>query len=175
LDRPAAIQCAVRRAGVLRDQGRQDRRDAQGRRVPDADAGVLERHGPHRWSAQLLARRREQRRQGTAGTEQRRVAWVCASPVPSGQCDQHREDRVMSSYDPGAPRSLFTTEGTETPAEFMSSVSSVSSVSSEANPPATLLSREDCEALAKKVLSFATADETRVTISSSASGNMRFA
>ncbi len=29
-----------------------------------------------------------------------------------------------------------------------------------------LLSRDECEALAKKVLSFATADETRVTINS---------
>ena len=40
---------------------------------------------------------------------------------------------------------------------------------------ATLLTREQCEAIAKKVLSFAKADETRVTISSSANGNMRFA
>ncbi|HEU4997069.1 MAG TPA: TldD/PmbA family protein [Gemmatimonadaceae bacterium] len=37
------------------------------------------------------------------------------------------------------------------------------------------MTRDECEALAKKVLSFATADETRVTIGSSASGNMRFA
>ena len=65
----------------------------------------------------------------------------------------------MSTYkeatNSGAPRSLFA-------------------------PPrntaaATLISREDAEALAKKVLSFATADETRVTINSSAPGNMRFA
>jgi predicted Zn-dependent protease len=40
-------------------------------------------------------------------------------------------------------------------------------------PP--LLSRADAEALIKKVLSFATADETRVTINNSANGNMRFA
>ncbi|MDB4917664.1 MAG: peptidase modulator of gyrase [Gemmatimonadetes bacterium] len=53
-------------------------------------------------------------------------------------------------HEPGAPRSLF-------PA------------------PVTLLSREDCDAIAKKVLSFATADETRVTISSTTQGNMRFA
>lgn len=38
-----------------------------------------------------------------------------------------------------------------------------------------LITREEAEALAKKVLSFATADETRVTINSSANGNMRFA
>jgi predicted Zn-dependent protease len=53
----------------------------------------------------------------------------------------------------GAPRSLFTPFA----------------------PPPTLLSREQCEAIAKKVLSFAKADETRVTVSSSANGNMRFA
>ena len=42
-------------------------------------------------------------------------------------------------------------------------------------PPPALLSREQCEAITKKVLSFAKADETRVTIASSANGNMRFA
>lgn len=57
---------------------------------------------------------------------------------------------MSTVHEPGAPRSLF-------PA------------------PVTLLSREECEAIAKKVLSFATADETRVTISSTAQGNMRFA
>jgi predicted Zn-dependent protease len=57
---------------------------------------------------------------------------------------------VTTSHDSGAPRSLF-------PAAV------------------ALLSREDCEAIAKKVLSFATADETRVTISSTTEGNMRFA
>lgn len=41
--------------------------------------------------------------------------------------------------------------------------------------PPTLLTREQCDAIAKKVLSFAKADETRVTVSSSANGNMRFA
>lgn len=41
--------------------------------------------------------------------------------------------------------------------------------------PPTLLTREQCEAIAKKVLGFAKADETRVTISSAANGNMRFA
>jgi len=38
-----------------------------------------------------------------------------------------------------------------------------------------LLSRDQCEAIAKKVLSFATADETRVSINNSSAGNMRFA
>jgi len=37
------------------------------------------------------------------------------------------------------------------------------------------LSREECEAIAKRALSLATADETRVTISSSSVSNTRFA
>ena len=41
LDRPAAIQRAVRRPALLRDQGREDRRDAQGRRLSDAHPRVL--------------------------------------------------------------------------------------------------------------------------------------
>ena len=35
--------------------------------------------------------------------------------------------------------------------------------------------REECEALAKRALSFAKADETRVTINSGGRGNTRFA
>ena len=61
-----------------------------------------------------------------------------------------------TSKNSDAPRSLFTAA-----APFL--------------PPATLLTREQCDAIAKKVLSFAKADETRVSISSSANGNMRFA
>ena len=41
--------------------------------------------------------------------------------------------------------------------------------------PARVLGRSECEALAKRVLSFATADETRVTINSGSRGNTRFA
>ena len=41
--------------------------------------------------------------------------------------------------------------------------------------PARYLSRAEAEALAKRVLSFATADETRVTIASGSRGNTRFA
>ena len=37
------------------------------------------------------------------------------------------------------------------------------------------LSRSDCDALARRVLAFATADETRVTITSGMQGNTRFA
>ena len=59
---------------------------------------------------------------------------------------------MSTTHEAGAPRSLFT------PAA-----------------PASLLTRDECEAITKKVLSFATADETRVTINSSAPGNMRFA
>ena len=57
---------------------------------------------------------------------------------------------MTTSNDPGAPRSLFA----ET---------------------TTLLTREECQAIANKILSFATADETRISINSSAEGNMRFA
>ena len=57
---------------------------------------------------------------------------------------------MSTTRDSGAPRSLFAA-------------------------PVTLLSEDDCRAIAAKVLSFATADETRVTINSSAQGNMRFA
>ena len=37
------------------------------------------------------------------------------------------------------------------------------------------MGREECEALAKRALSFATADETRITINSGGRGNTRFA
>ena len=57
---------------------------------------------------------------------------------------------MTTSNDPGAPRSLFA----ET---------------------AALLTREECQAIATKILSFATADETRISINSAAEGNMRFA
>ena len=40
---------------------------------------------------------------------------------------------------------------------------------------ARTMGREECEALAKRALSFATADETRVTINSGGRGNTRFA
>ena len=38
-----------------------------------------------------------------------------------------------------------------------------------------VLSRDECEAIAKKLLSFATADETSVSIGSGTRGNTRFA
>ena len=41
--------------------------------------------------------------------------------------------------------------------------------------PSALLTRADCEALTRKILGLATADETRVSIASSKAGNMRFA
>ena len=58
---------------------------------------------------------------------------------------------MSTTNETGAPRSLFEP------------------------PPPALLTRAECEALTKKVLSFATADETRVTINSGQAGNMRFA
>ncbi len=53
LDRPAALQRAVRRTGLPRDQGWQDRRAAQGRRVPDAHARLLELDGHDRREEEL--------------------------------------------------------------------------------------------------------------------------
>ena len=40
---------------------------------------------------------------------------------------------------------------------------------------ARAMGREECEALAKRALAMATADETRVTINSGSRGNTRFA
>ena len=62
-------------------------------------------------------------------------------------------------HDPAAPRSLYAPGDAGQPAA----------------PAARLLTRDECEALAKKLLSFAKADETRVTIQSAARGNTRFA
>jgi predicted Zn-dependent protease len=59
---------------------------------------------------------------------------------------------VSAFHDAGAPRSLF---GSAAPARY--------------------LSRNDCEAIAKKVLGFSGADEARVTIASGVTGNTRFA
>ena len=57
----------------------------------------------------------------------------------------------MSAFvDHGAPRSLFAAA-------------------------ARHLSRAECEAITRKVLSFAAADETRVIVSSGVTGNTRFA
>ena len=77
LDRPAAVQRAVRRPGLLRDQGRQDRRHAQGRRVSDAHAGVLGSMDMIGGPKQLSPRRRQQRRQRPTRAEQRRVSHGC--------------------------------------------------------------------------------------------------
>ena len=62
--------------------------------------------------------------------------------------------RTSALGQPDAPRSLFEPPRVLAPA---------------------LLTRDEADAVAKKVLSFATADETRVTIGSGAAGNMRFA
>ncbi|MGZ8376801.1 MAG: TldD/PmbA family protein [Gemmatirosa sp.] len=61
---------------------------------------------------------------------------------------------MSAFHDSGAPRSLFA-NATAAPARY--------------------LSRSDCEAIAKKVLSYSTADEARVVINSGVSGNTRFA
>jgi predicted Zn-dependent protease len=67
--------------------------------------------------------------------------------------DRTSPEPMHGLLDPAAPRSLLQ----------------------PAAPAARLLSRDDCEALAKKLLGFAKADETRVTIQSQARGNTRFA
>ncbi|VXB49697.1 hypothetical protein LUTEI9C_30107 [Luteimonas sp. 9C] len=66
LDRPAALQRAVRRAAVLRDQERRDRRHGRGRRLPDPHAGILERLLGDLRRTRLPSRRLVLRRQGPA-------------------------------------------------------------------------------------------------------------
>ena len=62
---------------------------------------------------------------------------------------------MSTIHESGAPRSLFAPP--------------------RHSAPANLITREEAESLARRVLSFATADETRVSINSTAAGNMRFA
>jgi predicted Zn-dependent protease len=54
-------------------------------------------------------------------------------------------------------------------------MSAPKSLFSSSAAPNKFLSRDECEAITKKVLSFATADETAVSINSGATGNTRFA
>ena len=61
----------------------------------------------------------------------------------------------------GGPRSLYDAPG--------------DSAARAPNVAATVLSRDACEALARKVLGFATADDTRVSVTSGTRGNTRFA
>ena len=56
---------------------------------------------------QLLPRRRQQRRQGSAKSEQRRESRLRAVALPRHQRHQHRTDRVSHSTDTSGPRSLF--------------------------------------------------------------------
>ncbi|CAA9323647.1 MAG: TldD family protein, Actinobacterial subgroup, partial [uncultured Gemmatimonadaceae bacterium] len=94
LHRPAALQRAVRRPGLLRDQGRQDGRHAEGRRLPDAHAGLLERHGHDRRPVELRDGRLLLRRQGPARASQRREPRLRPRPLPRRERDQHREEGV---------------------------------------------------------------------------------
>ena len=93
LDRPAALQRAVRRPGVLRDQGRQDRRHAQGRRLPDAHARLLELDGHDRRQVELRARRSffdgkgqpGQIERGQPRLRRRRASATSTSSTPGGR------------------------------------------------------------------------------------------
>src|SRR5262249_19542267 len=53
VDRPPAIQFPVLRPGVLRSEGREDYRNAQGRCIPGEYAGVLELDG-YDWRAEIV-------------------------------------------------------------------------------------------------------------------------
>src|SRR5204863_9723008 len=91
----AAIQRAVRREAVLRDQGRQARRAAQGRRLPDADARFLELDG-HDWrQVELHDGRQLLRRQRTTRANRFREPRLCPGALPQYQRDQHREESLM--------------------------------------------------------------------------------
>ena len=69
-------------------------RHAQGRRVSDAHAGILERDGHDRREGQLLAVGRVRRREGTAVAVERRVARLPADAASRDQRDQHGADGV---------------------------------------------------------------------------------
>jgi hypothetical protein len=93
LHRPAALQRAVRRAGVPRDPQRARGGDAQGRRLPDPHAGVLELDGPDRraeqlraWAAPSTTARASPRRATPSRT-------AAPGALPRGQRDQHRDAR----------------------------------------------------------------------------------
>jgi len=77
-------------AGVQGDQGREDHRPAEGRRLPDAHPRVLELDGRHRRPQHLLHRRIVLRRQGAAQPGERRQPRLARGPLPPGQRHQHR-------------------------------------------------------------------------------------
>src|SRR5262249_22559191 len=94
-DRSAALQRAVRRPGLLRDQGRQDHRDAEGRRLSDEDDGFLELDGHDRRKVELRNGRELLRWKGSARTDRRRESRLRAGALPQHQRHQHREEGVM--------------------------------------------------------------------------------
>src|SRR5690606_10299143 len=85
-----ALQLSVRRADLLPGQEGQDRRHAQGRRLPVADAGVLALVRRRVQRRGVLRRRLVLRRQGRAGAGQRREPRLHPVPLPSNLRHQHR-------------------------------------------------------------------------------------
>ena len=92
--RPATLQFPVRRPAFLRDQERRDRGHVARRGLPVEHAGILEfvrggvRPGRLRGERFLL------RRQGPAGTDQRRVARFLNGAFQQGQRAQHRAQNL---------------------------------------------------------------------------------
>ena len=146
VDRSPALQLPVLRPGVLRGAGRQDRRHAQGRRLPG--------HTPVFWNSMdmiggpvvVLARRLVRRRQGRAVAVELGEPRLRAGALPQRQHHQHEEDGMIAQALPA--RTLADAE---------------------------LLSREQAKALADRVLAFATPTRRASTSTSGWAGNTRFA
>src|SRR6476659_11073560 len=149
LDRPAALQRAVRRAALLRDQGGQDRGHAQGRRLPDAHARLLECDGHDRRPQELRDGRQLLRRKGTAGPGQCREPRLRAEPLPQHQRHQYGE-KGMS-----APRSLFDAGSVLSPGDMMS--------------------RSEAQAFLERIIKLSKADTIGAQLNGGYTGNIRFA
>src|SRR5690606_5602198 len=148
----------VRRAVLLRDPRRQDHRHAQGRRVPDAHARLLELHGYDRRAEQLRDLGLVLRRQGTATANQCREPRCGPGAVPQRQRHQHREEGMSWSSlgaATGAPRRLLARDA--------------------AIPEGAILSREEAQALIDRIKAMSKADEIQVTIFGGYQTNVRFA
>src|SRR6476646_8515265 len=106
-DRPAALQRAVRRPGVLRDQRRQARRNARGRRLSDENSGLLELDGHDRRQVELHDGRQLLRRKRPTGADRVCQPRMCPGSLPERERDQHREEVLMSARNfPADPRVL---------------------------------------------------------------------
>ncbi len=96
LDRPAALQRAVRRAAVLRDQGRPHHRHDRGRGLPDPHPRVLELLRRRLRSGRLPVRRLVLRRQGTAEPVLGRLARLEHRALQRRERHQHRAQAGLS-------------------------------------------------------------------------------